>query len=179
MIRAPSSPLGVVHPQRYSKPFRRAAIAHQTGWPKLFSKRALWRSRRNQNFTWGESSTGSLEIQAAVVSIPSCIEPDRHGPLCLDVAWTRNACDGRHRETGTPLQLITPDLPDATDCEAEPKRSQDRETHYYCCGHRYDPELGCQLAAQEVTEPFGMLKSLATVRFSVAVCEWPKIRVRS
>jgi len=55
--------------------------------------------------------------------------------LSFNVAWTRNACDGWQRETGTPLQLITPNLPDATDYEAERKRTQDCETHR--CGHRY------------------------------------------
>jgi hypothetical protein len=60
---------------------------------------------------------------------PRCPPADRRAAdeggqaLGFDVAWTRNAC--WQGETGPSLQLIGPNLPDATDYEAERKRSED------------------------------------------------------
>jgi hypothetical protein len=56
--------------------------------------------------------------------------------FCLDVPWAGNARDRWHWETGAPLRLIGPDLPDATTYEAECERGQDRE-NYYHSAHRY------------------------------------------
>jgi hypothetical protein len=62
---------------------------------------------------------------------PRCPPPDRRAADEGGQAWTRNACDGWQGETGPSLQLIGPNLPDATDYEAERKCSEDCETHYH------------------------------------------------
>lgn len=56
--------------------------------------------------------------------------------ICLKVPRARNARDGWHRETGAPQRLIGPDLPDATDYEAEAKHGQDYKAYYHY-GHRH------------------------------------------
>jgi hypothetical protein len=43
----------------------------------------------------------------------------------------RNARDGWHREISA-VQLITPNLPDAPNYEAERERGQDFERHHHC-----------------------------------------------
>ena len=64
------------------------------------------------------------------------------------------ACDEWWCDTGASLQLITPNLPDATTEEAECKRGQNRQNHYERYRHRINPSGYRQLAAQEVTESF-------------------------
>ena len=64
------------------------------------------------------------------------------------------ACDEWWCDTGASLQLITPNLPDATTEEAECKRGQNCQNHYERYRHRINPSGYRQLAAQEVTEAF-------------------------
>jgi hypothetical protein len=87
--------------------------------------------------------------------------PRRCGRLLVSFSTPseRNARDGWQSETGAPLQLTKPNLPNATDYKAERERSQDCENDYRYSGHR-KPSFGLdrQLAAQGVTKPFLLVR---------------------
>jgi hypothetical protein len=76
-------------------------------------------------------------------------------PASFSIPWARNARDGWWRETGAPLQLITPNLPDATTQEAEHKRSQNCENHYQRYRHRIHPSgEAASLPRKRLPNPF-------------------------
>jgi len=77
------------------------------------------------------------------------------GHSCLGGSLERNARDGCWRETGAPLQLITPNLPIPTTREVEHKRSQDCQNHYQCYRHRIHPSgEAASLPRKRLPNPF-------------------------